>query len=435
MKKQTIKFHPRLTPAISRLNIWLDEKKHWPQGINGSSGSGKTHFVKEYLSSLGIDFIFCTVPDSGSYKKHVINQISSYGAALRDAVDNLDHTVNELEHMGQKKELAEILELDSTPYVIIDECHRFFSELENGIETLQHEKKILTLDEEENISIPYNRLILISHSGIGKNNSENTRLSGSITIPTPNRHEIVEVLMDMGFSQKKAVWSASHAKSNFRSALDVSASYNTPAAETYLPRGLEPNDIAVLWFYFRTDPAVNSDHLIPESEKLIRGTNALNNCSAFLGLDSNAIKSSEANLKEEGFLSTGTQSKRIISNNPETYKRVLAVLKMSGKFNNPEKEKEKQEKPKKETPKKTPEKSQSKSKKETQSKQPSKAKPSAKSKAKSKAQTSAKPKQPSKAQTKSKAPKMTGKSKASEIANEINSDKLKQPDLLDKVAE
>lgn len=425
MKKETIKFHPRLTPAINRINIWLGEKKHWPQGINGSSGSGKTHFVKSYLDSIGVEYVFCTVPDSGSYKKHVINQISSYGAALREAVERLDYNVNELENVEQKGELKEALELDSSPYVIIDECHRFFAELENGIETLQHEKNALTLDDEENISIPYNRLILISHSGIGKNNSENTRLSGSITIPTPNRHEIVEVLKDMGFSEKKAVWSASHAKSNFRSALDVSASYNTPAAETYLPRGLEPNDIAVLWFYFRTDPAVNSDHLIPESDKLIRGTNALNNCSAFLGLDSNAIKSSEANLKEEGFLSTGTQSKRIISNNPETYKTVLAVLKMSGKFANPETETEK-ETPQKETTKSKP--TQSKSKAKSKAK-----KPDAKSKPKAQTQTKS-AKQAPKSQPKSAS--KTDKLKGIPVSlSEIKSQIVVPDNPLDKVAE
>jgi len=195
MKKQV--FHPRLNEVINQFNVWLQKKSHWPMLLKGSAGCGKTNFIKEYLNSLDVEYVFCTVPDDGSYRKEVANKLESFNAALQDAIDTNEYLRNE-DKFAEKhgKELKELESLDC-PYVVIDESQHFFSEFEKGVEILQHEKTALQVTEE--ITIPYNRLILISHKGLGKNNSENTRLTG-ITVPSPSRSEIVEVLTEnLGF--------------------------------------------------------------------------------------------------------------------------------------------------------------------------------------------------------------------------------------------
>lgn len=399
MKKQ-FTITERLLSAKYAMDNFLAGKNHFPANLRGKAGSGKTNFAKEYLNSLGIEYIFNTVPDEGSYKSEIEKNVSAYQGGFSDYLESLES--DKLEGTKEKQEIE-------IPYVIIDESHHLISELDHGMEQFQHEKTALKINE---VEIPYKKLIFISHKGGGKNNSENTRLT-NIEIPSPTREEIMETMIqDLGFSKSKAQWAVTHSKANFRTALDTASAYGTDLQKTYLPRGFSQSDIDVLWFYFRTDPNIQCE-LIPESEKLPKGANALNNCASFLGMDNDPIKGAESNLKEEGFLSTGSQSKRIISTNEKTFKTILAVLKFSGKFNNPEKEKEKE----KEKPK-----GKSKPAKPAQSK----AKPSAKPQTKRKPAQSKQP---------NKAPKMTGKSRASDIANEINSDNLKKPNPLDKVGE
>lgn len=356
--KKSATFHPRLTETINQTNIWLKGEKEFSALFTGPAGCGKTNFIQEYLESLNLNYIYCNVPDEGSYLKEVESKVSAYESSFTE--------FNELEMLKREQgEKSNPIEHDA-PYVIIDESHHFIGELERGAETFQHGKKSLKVGE---VFIPYNRLIFISHEGIGDNNSSQTRFT-TIEVPPPSRKEIVEILRtSLKFSKEKAEWSAAYSKGNFRSAIDTSHAFGTPAQSSYLPRGLSKQDVEVLWYYFRTDSGIKTQ-LISQSDLLIRGTNTLGNCAAFLGLDPNAIKKHESNLKEEGILSTGTQSKRIIVTNETSYKLTLAILKFSGKFANPE-----TEKPKAQTVKEKgkPKKTASKTAQTVKEKQPSKA--------------------------------------------------------------
>lgn len=329
--KKTKTFHPRLTPAMNDFSVWLTGAKFEPCLIAGAAGCGKTQFAEDYLDHLGLNFLYVTVPDEGTYIDTVTTTVMRYQSAYRDAVDTSerlrDADICSEKHALESKQLSEM----DVPYLIIDEGHRFVSELENGAETFQHSKKSLSIGD---VKIPYNRIIFISHKPLGRNNSENTRFN-KILIPSPSRHEIVDVLMSLGHTRQKSVWSASHSKANFRSAINVSHAYGTDAQTNHSPRGLNGQDIDILWYYFRTDPAVLCGS-IPLADKLPPSTNYLGNCAAFLGLDVDAIRGSEADLKEEKLLAITTQSRRVLPTNPENYKTVLAVLKLAGKFGKPE---------------------------------------------------------------------------------------------------
>ena len=320
-----IVFEKRLEPVIHEMDIWFKGEREFALSIQGPAGCGKTQFIEDYLESRGLDFIFCTVPDEGSYKKDVESKISAYDSSFDELI-----RFNEL-RIQDGKQSEEIPE-HAAPYVVIDESQHFISELDHGIESFQHGKKSLKIGE---VKIPYNRLILISHKGLGKNNSETTRFS-KVVVPAPTRAEIIESLVSrLGFPRDKAKWSATHSKCNFRSAIDNSHAFGTPAQTGYNPRGLSSQDIEVLWFYFRSDPSVKSS-FVPEDERLVKGTNQIGNCSAYLGLDPDAIKQAEGCLKEEGILSTGTQSKRVVVTRKDAFTLTLGILKLSGKFKLPE---------------------------------------------------------------------------------------------------
>lgn len=390
MKKQSIFSIPRLSKAVKTMEQFVNAVYEFPLLVKGKSGSGKTHFVTSYLKERNINFVFLTVPDHKDYFEYVCESLTRYESALKEHASEAER----MENPAYK----EVVKASECPFIVIDESHQL------GInpEEFQHEKGTYSFD---GIEVPYSRLILISHASLGKNNSENNRLR-KIVIPTPTREEIMETLINDGMKKECALWSVTHSPCNFHSAIEASKDFGTELQTTYNPRGLETDTIDCLSFYFHSDPAIRNVY----SDQFIFpkvGTNTIGNCMAFLGLDRKAILESEGILKEENLLVTGEQSKRVIVNNDKSMKLTLAILKLAGKLEEIPMEKA-------ET-----------AKQETSAKKTGKAKP--------KAQTV---KQPSKAKQPSKtAPKMTGKSKASQIAAEINSDKLKQPDLLDKVGE
>ena len=330
-----MKIPKRLEETKFAFDSFLQGKRHFPAKFSGGSGCGKTKFVKDYLDFMNLSYVFCTVPDEGEYLKHVESQVIAYQSAIQDAIDMSEFLRNEdkcaKENSAKRDEMEKLKK--SIPYVVIDEAHQLGLK---STEIFQHEKTFFTIGE---VKIPYDRLIFISHTSLGKNNSENTRLT-NIEVPDPTREDILSVLVeDLKFSKVQAKWAVTHSKANFRSVLDTITAYNTPLQSTYRPRGLSRASIEVLWFYFRTD-ASNKCSSIPDSEKLAIGTNSIGNCSAFLGLDHDAIKTCENDLKEENFISTGSQSKRVIVKNETSHKTVLAILKLSGYFDKKDLQKE-----------------------------------------------------------------------------------------------
>ena len=318
MKKQSIYSIARLETSIEGLKQYVSEKYEFPALVKGKSGSGKTHFVLEFMKENKLPFVFVTTPDHDNYFEHVEKELTRYETALHDQIKDLE--LSESEKTNDK--LKEKLKESECPFVIIDESHKL------GIDTedFQHEKKSYSFG---NISVPYTRLIFISHSSLGKNNSENNRLR-KILVPTPTRQDICNDLISSGLCTKEqAEWSVKHSACNFHSAIETSKDWNTPLQKTYNPRGLDYSVIEVLNFYFQTDPEMQAKY----KNKVIfdtMGINSIGNCVAKLGLDKKAIEESEFILKEEGLIVTGSQSKRIIVQGDKDLKLTLAILKFSG---------------------------------------------------------------------------------------------------------
>jgi hypothetical protein len=318
MKKQSIYSIARLETAIEGLKQYVSEKYEFPALVKGKSGSGKTHFVLEFMRENKLPCVFVTTPDHDNYFEHVEKELTRYESALHDQIRDLE--LSESEKTNDK--LKEKLKESECPFVIIDESHKL------GIDTedFQHEKKSYSFG---NISVPYTRLIFISHSSLGKNNSENNRLR-KILVPTPTRQDICNDLISSGLCTKEqAEWSVKHSSCNFHSAIETSKDWNTPLEKTYNPRGLDYSVIEVLNFYFQTDPEMQSRY----KNKVVfdtMGINSIGNCVAKLGLDKKAIEESESILKEEGLIVTGSQSKRIVVQGDKDLKLTLAILKFSG---------------------------------------------------------------------------------------------------------
>lgn len=306
-KKLISKQSDRVNQAVKSLMLWHDDKgKKFPALVIGSSGSSKSFITsKLFKGILGEKNVIHTIPPSeGSYSDHIENQI------------------------------ARPFEL-----LIIDEAHKFSFD----VETIQPHTTGMTIGE---TFVRYDQLIFISHSGLGKNTSEDARLE-TIEFGTPEREEIISLLIEHeGFSKEKATWAAWHSPRNMHNAETVSKYFQSDLQNSINPCGLKTVDLDVLRYY-------------RDSEKL--GANSLSSCSGKLSLDNSAIKNSERRLKAEGLLIVAKQSKREIT---ETGLNLLYTL-----------EENEQETPQKETPK-SPSKSASKAK--SANKPQTKSKPSQK---------------------------------------------------------
>jgi hypothetical protein len=250
----------RVKLAILALLVWHNSKSEkFPAMVTGSSGSSKSFItVKLFEALLGKDSVKHIVPpSSGSYSDFIHSQI-----------------------FGKHYKM-----------IIIDESHK----LDFDIETIQPHKKSLVIGE---TSINYGNLIFISHSGMGRNSSEDARLI-KVEYGTPEREEIIDLLQKFeGMPQDKANWSAWHAPRNIHNAKSVSDKFATDLQPTVNPCGLLSQDLAVLNYY---------------SEMELIGCNTISSCSGKLSLDVKAVQQSERRLKGEGFLVVGKQSKRDVT--------------------------------------------------------------------------------------------------------------------------
>lgn len=306
----------RVLHAILSLILWHNnEGEKFPSLVTGSSGSSKSFITVELFKALlGAENVCHIVPPSdGSYNDFIHGQITGKHYRM----------------------------------IIIDEAHK----LDFDIETIQPFKRSLTIGE---TSINYGNLIFISHSGLGKNASEDARLN-KVEFGTPSREEIIELLIKFeGYGKEKANWSAWHAPRNIHNAKSVSDKFGTALQDTVLPCGLLGQDLSVLRYYLETGKV---------------GSNTISSCSGKLCLDRKAVEQSERRLKGEGFLTVGKQSRRDVS---ELGADLIYTLEENS---NPETEKPAQSKPKSNA-KKSPNKSKPKSKAKPQSKsKPAQSKP------------------------------------------------------------
>lgn len=250
----------RVKHAILSLLVWHNSKSEkFPAIVTGSSGSSKSFItVALFEALLGKDSVKHIVPPSdGSYGDFIHNQIAAKHYEM----------------------------------IIIDESHK----LDFDIETIQPHKKSLVIGE---TSINYGNLIFITHSGMGRNSSEDARLV-KIEYGTPERDEIIDLLMEFeGYSKDKATWCAWHSPRNIHNGKTVSDKYGTQLQDTVLPCGLLSQDLAVLLYYKDSNPL---------------GSNTISSCSGKLCLDIKAVQNSERRLKGEGFLVVGKQNKRDVT--------------------------------------------------------------------------------------------------------------------------
>jgi hypothetical protein len=250
----------RVWKEIKALYIWHTYKgRKFPLLITGKSGSGKSFIARKFFEGiLNIEnIVYCIPPESGSYRDYIKAKIES-------------------------------LPEEKIEMVIIDEAH----ELGLNIEAIQPHSSGLQFGE---YRIPYSKLIFISHSGIGSNNSEDSRLE-NVHFDTPEREEIIELLtMFEGFEKEKAIWSAWHAPRSFHKAITIGKYFGTDLQGGVLPCGLSPLCLEILSFYKDSSEYSN---------------NTINSCAGKLGFDVNAIKNAERALKEESLLIVGKQSKR-----------------------------------------------------------------------------------------------------------------------------
>lgn len=256
LEKQPI----RVWKEIKALYIWhIYKGRKFPLLITGKSGSGKSFITRKFFEGiLNIEnIVYCIPPESGSYRDYIKAKIES-------------------------------LPEEKIEMVLIDEAH----ELGLNIEAIQPHSSGLQFGE---YRIPYSKLVFISHSGIGSNNSEDSRLE-NVHFETPEREEIIELLtMFEGFKRDKAIWSAWHSPRSFHKAITIGKYFGTDLQDGVLPCGLSPLCLEILSFYKESSEYSN---------------NTLSSCAGKLGFDVNAIKNAERALKEESLLIVGKQSKR-----------------------------------------------------------------------------------------------------------------------------